>query len=200
MRLAVLMPSRGKLVGRMRESVDEACRGLIYQPFYTHTESIPDCFNLLSQRAYDWGADLFWFVEEDVCIPKDAFQLLLDLDADIAAINYGTHLIHSVQNKPWISAMRSLDTGELLWVSLGCTMVRRCVFEAMPKPWFRVDQDISARLKNWTEWKYELIPREWDYGGQDSTFCFRATQLGFTLKDHATVVCEHLPKPREEAA
>jgi hypothetical protein len=193
------MPSRGILVSRMRESVDEACRGIRYKPFYTHKDPIPDCFNILTQKALAWGADHIWFVEEDVCVPNNAVQLLLDLDADITAINYGTHKLHPVEKKPWISAMRYFETGELLWVSLGCTMVRRRVFETMPAPWFRTDQDIAARLHK-GKWIVELVNREWDYGGQDSTFCFRATQMGFTLRDHDSALCEHLPKPRVEAA
>lgn len=197
MKLAVLMPSRGLLAGPMRESVDAACKGYAHHPFYTHNRPLPECFNELGERVLTDDFTHALFVEEDMIIPDDAIPLLLEVDADIAAINYATHLTHPTTGKPWMSSYWWHD--RLLWVSLGCTMVRRRVFEGLERPWFRTDLDITSTIIK-GEWILGTHPRDpKKYGGQDSMFCYRAVEAGFTLGETLKKFAIHLPplRPKE---
>jgi hypothetical protein len=184
---AVLRPSRGLEFAESSDSIDEALQGYNYRTKRTWDKPIPDSFNRLTRWALDnTDAQSFLFVEEDVIVPIGGIGALLEMGTDIAAINY--HL--KIDGR--ISEYRRL--GKLLWVSLGCTLIRRRVFETLPEPWFSTDYALfcestgSACKEKILTLKYN--PRS--YAGQDNYLCFNAMKAGFTMAAVDGLLCDHL--------
>ena len=69
MRIARCTPSRGLVHSRTEQTADTArmwaeLHGHTWRNFWTHNLPIPNCFNNVVMRAYNWGADLIWILEE----------------------------------------------------------------------------------------------------------------------------------------
>jgi len=131
------------------------------------------------------SAPYAWFVEEDVVVPKDALQELLALNVDIAAINYQLK-VGRISESRW--------NGTLEATSLGCTLIRRVVFETVSPPWFRVDQE-TVRVHPGSASGHHLELRSRlssAYGGHDNAFCFRALEAGFSIATVPGMLCKHL--------
>jgi GT2 family glycosyltransferase len=186
----VLRPSRGLEYAESSDSIDEALQGYQYRIKRTWDKPIPDSFNWLVRWALDnTDSELFLFVEEDVVIPANAISLLLDKMAEghaIAAINY--------RLKPDGRISQMVRKGRLLWVSLGCTMVHRQVFEELPEPWFSTDYTLVSKTtgSSCIGKIISLEPGNHSYGWQDCYFCMKAQEAGFTIRVVEGVLCEHL--------
>jgi hypothetical protein len=184
---AVLRPSRGLEFAESSDGIDEALQGYNYRAKRTWDKPIPDSFNWLVRWALDnTDAPYFLFVEEDVVIPAGGINSLLELGSDVAAINY--HL----KTDGRISQMDR--KGRLLWVSLGCTLFRREVFETLPEPWFSTDYALES-VSTGSACKEKILrlrysPRQ--YAGHDAFICFNAIKAGFTVKSAPGLLCDHL--------
>lgn len=128
---------------------------------------IPDCENVPLERALADGCSHFWFIEDDTVPPVGALDKLLHAEGDIAAIDYGVN--------GWGCIARGKIDGEVKWCGLGCTLVKRRVFEALEKPYFRDDMQLRLNDMQW-------IPAPKNrYGGQDIWFCCKAREKGFKI-------------------
>lgn len=190
--VSVLLPSRGLVGSRVIEAVDNQSE-MIKHRFYSHNDPLPDCFNKLVVKFLETASKYAWFVEEDVVVPKDALQRLLKASADIVAINY------LLRAAPVPS--QCLYQGKLLWVSLGCTLVKRKVFEVLPFPWFRTDLAVtSTHTGSAGNWCLGLMPVKSQYGGHDAFFCYYAIQAGFRMAVVEDRMCDHLSYDYEQVA
>jgi hypothetical protein len=183
MSVAVILPTRGLVFIEVEEAIQQNLRGYDYEVFRSFTLPIPECQNVLVQKALDAGAKYLWFVEEDTVPPERAFVEMVKVNADIACIDY------AVQGTSCTA--RDKETDELLWCGLGCTLVKREVFEAMDKPYFRTD--MSLRLNDWANKKNDWIPvpPHRQYGQQDVWFCRQAVEKGFAIVQ-VKGECRHL--------
>jgi hypothetical protein len=135
---------------------------------------MPDCFNAHVQAALDKRADFVWFVEEDNECPDGVLDALLELDTDIATLDYtvGGNNSHIYERD-----------GEILWCGLGCTLIRSYVFEAIDKPWFEVDKHLNF---DGDEFKVLQLPEEkvpGAWAGHDSHFFYtKCRPKGFHIK------------------
>ena len=195
----VCTPSRGVVASRMAEAIDQACQSpLVIDRYWTHDDSLPECFNKLVYCSLKTAATHLWFVEEDVVVPPGALDAMLELGTDIAAVDYP---IRVREPRPLSSYWVKEEGKEarLLWVSLGCTLIRMAVFHAMARPWFRTDQAVVGihHGSAYKSWKLALTKRDPEkYGGQDSAFCYRALEAGFTLGEvnPQHMIAEHLDR------
>jgi hypothetical protein len=116
-------------------------------------------------------------------------DLMLAVDGDVVAINY-----------PLKQAPDHLCCGyvfgELIWVGLGCTLVKREVFEALEQPWFQTDCTLVTRHHakgcGGADWEIGLQRGPRPYGGQDLFFCFNAWNQGYSINLVEGVLCDHL--------
>jgi hypothetical protein len=175
--IGVVLPSRGLLFAEVIESLLDNLQGYNWKPYQAIGLRIPDCENVPVEQALNDGCSHLWFIEDDTVPPKGALEKLLHADGDIAAIDYGVN--------GWGCITRGRIDGEIKWCGLGCTLVKRGVFEALEKPYFR--DDLQLRLND-MQW----IPApENRYGGQDIWFSCKAREKGFKIVQ-VQGECKHL--------
>lgn len=187
MRIAAVIPSRG-LVHDLTINAVEDNRGAVdnFRLRCIHARPIPDCDNEAAEWGLATGADAIWFVEEDVIPPSGALAALLAVDADIAAIDYPV----GAPSDGWGCMVRDRTTGEIEWCGLGCTLIRRSVFERLPRPWFRSD---IAYIRQGSEWepRPETAAPDAIYGRQDIHFCMEARKAGIRIEAVPDLIALH---------
>ena len=138
---------------------------------------IPDCENVPVEEALADGCSHIWFIEDDTVPIDGALDKLIHSEGDISAIDYGVN--------GWGCIARDKIDGEIKWCGLGCTLVKRRVFEALEKPYFRDDMQLRLNDMKW-------IPAPKNrYGGQDIWFCCKAREKGFKISQ-VQGECKHL--------
>lgn len=181
MKIGVILPTRGLVFTKVEKAIEEMRETNPIRVYRSDFLPIPDGHNQLARQALAEGCDWLFFIEEDTVPPKGALEKLIEVDNDIACIDYGV--------SGWGCVTRSSE-GEILWCGLGCTLVKRKVFEKMTYPCFRAD--MTLRLNDWT---WQKLPDEYiktkQYGSLDIWFCDQARKLGFTIKQ-VEGECEHL--------
>jgi hypothetical protein len=137
----------------------------------THDLPIPDCHETATERALATGADAVWFVEEDTVPPADTLaRSMAALAVDpIVALDYPVG-----EDPSWACVARN-KAGSIQWCGFGATLIRRDVFEALERPWFRA---LTYAIRDGVLIE-PGIPSE--YGGQDIYFFRRALVAGFTI-------------------
>lgn len=176
--IAVVMPTRGLIFTEVEKALEIERKTHELEVFRSSNLKIPDAFNELTEKAI-FNEEKFthiWYIEEDTVPTKDALKLLLALDSDIGFIDYGV--------SGYSCSARYAKTDEILWCGVGCTLVKREVFDSLSRPWFRSDK--SFRLND-----YKWIDTPMKYGGHDIWFCCQARKNGFVIKQ-AEGECRHL--------
>lgn len=129
------------------------------------------------------------FIDSDVAPPSNALQLLLRLNADVAAgicpIFADRRAVWNVQIKngdPWLGMEENLpkEPFETFSVGAGCLLVRREVLVDVKWPWFKTEyQEI---FKN--EGKGIAV-------GEDVFFIRKVLDKGYKVVVHPDVKCKH---------
>jgi hypothetical protein len=180
--IGVILPSRGLIFAEVIESLFDNLEGYNYKVYSAIGLPIPDCENVPVEKALADGCSHLWFVEDDTVPPKGALEKLLAAEGDIAAIDYGVN--------GWGCITRGKIDGEIKSCGLGCTLVKRKVFEHLDKPYFRDDMQlmINKNRPDFMTWVKAPADR---YGGQDIWFCYHAREKGFKIVQ-VQGECKHL--------
>jgi hypothetical protein len=187
---AVVTPSRGLIHSRTVEAVlgNIAGRKGFRGWFVTHDLPIPDCDEQVTELGLASGADVLWFVEEDVIPPPGALAASFAMLAeghDVAAVDYPVGALDAA----WGCLVRD-KAKHILWAGLGATLIRRRVFEKTPRPWFT------------TDWRYQLDGGTWvaeradgdpaaRFGQQDIHFFMSARAAGFRIGQVPGMIAGH---------
>lgn len=188
---AVVTPSRGLVHSRTIEAVmanveQAVSAGHDFRGWrLSHALPIPECHEAVAVSGLATGADALVFIEEDMVPPAGAFLALLANPAAIVAIDY------PVGEAPTQSCVGHWGPeGAPIWCGLGCTLVRREVFAGLERPWFLADTQLQlTRFGDRTV--LTPVPHPYEYGGQDISFCSRATQAGFAIAVVPDVIAGH---------
>lgn len=186
-RIAVIQPTRGLIFSQAQSALEQELRSLkeyrcTYEIYRSWDLKIPDCVNEKVDEALEDGFDYALFSEEDTVIPKRGLHKMLLADGDITAIDYGV--------QGWGCITRNKENPkEILWCGLGCTLVKRKVFDSLEKPYFRSDKQLLLNFYP-EEIRWVDAPKD-AYGGQDIWFCMHAREKGFTIKQ-VEGECMHL--------
>jgi len=200
--IAIVLTSRGTISTRMKESVERELHvnGVPHKFFYAHGEKIPDCFNRPTGEALKGSFNYIWYVEEDVVVPEGGLKAMLEASYvkknGVVAINYPLRQ-YRTRSEGWFK--EGVD-GEIQkfrsWVGLGCTLVRRDVFEKMRakgiSPFFKPSSLVAVHRGSATK-KRELMLVEGrrKYGGQDIYFCYFAREIGFDIHVVDDMLADH---------
>lgn len=177
--IAIVVPTRGFIFSKVMSAIERERNNTWLKTALciSHDEAIPDSFNRLVKKALLVGASHIWIIEEDVVVPNNSLSELYNKVEDITFIDYAVN--------GWSCSAKD-QNNNLLWAGLGCTMIKRHVFEKIEYPWFRTDKVL--RLNDW-EW-IENTSRN-VYGGQDIWFFQQALANSCTIKQ-LDGECEHL--------
>ena len=197
MKIALLLPSRGIVRTQLIQALDRELKQIPHERFFTHDLPIPECFTNLTQRALkNPEFTHLWYVEEDIVPPPRSLKSLLDLDTAIAFVDY------PIVKFPSPHCFKYFQ-GKLVWVGLGCTLVKREVLENMELPWFSGKHQLIAIHRGSAQKSWELQLREdpqRKYGGQDVYFCSKAVISGYNIGIVEGMQCGHDPVGSEGAA
>lgn len=174
------MATRGLLFTEVENAVEKNIEGWPYQVFRTKDLTIPDSQNYLVEQALKTDATHLLFVEEDTVMPDNAISNMIFLDADVACVDYGV--------AGYSCLTKDKDTGEILWCGLGCTLIKREVFEKLEKPYFRSDK--ALLINNWPEVQWIDAGKQ-AYGLQDIYFFMKAREKGIIIQQ-LPGECKHL--------
>lgn len=169
--IGIVLPTRGLVFTRVESAIERIRGKHSIKVYRSDNLPIPLGHASLVEEALSEGVTHIWMIEEDNPPLLDALDKLLAANADIACIDYGVNGWGCVTRNP---------QGEILWCGLGCTLIKREVFEKVPKPWFRVDK--TLRLNDWT---WQDLPEEYiktkQYGSLDIWFFTQARKNGFSI-------------------
>lgn len=176
--IAILIASRGLIFTETDQFIDEIQDRFDTKIIRTYDKKIPDSQNYLAEQALATTANYFLFIEEDIVGSVDHVVQMINADCDISFVDYAV--------SGWSCSMREKTTGEILWCGLGCTLIKRQVFEALEKPYFRTDKKFRLNTMRWVD-----VKGDDEYGGQDIWFFLHAIEKGFQIKQ-IPGECRHL--------
>ena len=136
----------------------------------------------LANEALEHGATHLLWLDSDIHFPANIVSKFLKHDRDIVAANYSTRYApyRSVAFVNPDDTEQRLETRfglHKVWaVGMGCMMIKRQVFEQLPKPWFNhaYNKDLDT------------------FSGEDIYFCNQANEHGFDIWIDAEIQLAHL--------
>lgn len=190
MKIVTCIASRGLVHSRTMESVlknlqsrsKDRCKII-----FTHDQPIPQAQNSLVGKALKLKADYLWFVEEDMLLPNKVINRMLEMNKPVVAVDY------AVGEKRYSTI--AYQNGEILWCGLGCTLIKREVFDKIGYPWFEADK--TVRITSQKPFRYvidEDVP--YKYGGHDILFGLKCKEKGVEISQLKGVTAGHI-KPVE---
>lgn len=182
MKIAVIFPSRGLALSQTCEELLDNLEGYDYEIFFAHGLSIPNCFNKPLERALEGRFTHFWFVEDDMILPKNTLKKLLAEKSPAIMCDYPI-------DSEGKAAIFSDPDANAIYGGTGCLLVTRDFLKAYKKPIFHTDIAWDIKIGEVVEVK----PREVKgnlYGLHDVNFSLEAYQRGTPIRV-SKVVCGH---------
>lgn len=184
--IAVIFPSRGLAFSQTCEELLDNLEGYDYDIFFSHGLSIPNCFNKPLERALEGSYTHFWFVEDDMILPKNTLKRLLAEDVPAIMCDYP-------MNADGDAAIFQDPDGNAIYGGTGCLLVTREFIQPwvdIPNlPVFRSDVAWDIQVGELVEVKSRPIKGDM-YGLHDVNFSLEAYDCGTPIKV-SKVVCGH---------
>lgn len=140
---------------------------------------IPDAQNEAVRRALKNKPSHILFIEDDTVIPDGALEKMLEMDEDIVTVEYPMDNGYSTITK---------QGDEILWCGLGCTLIKKEVFDKVSQPYF--ETNYSWRIH--TPFRLERISNPSKYGGQDINFFMKCRKQGIRIAQLEGFEAKHL--------
>lgn len=131
-KVGVILPSRGLMFSKTAEELLNNVKGIPHKIFFAHGMSIPDCFEIPTNKALeDLTITHLWFIEDDMILKPKTLSRLIDMDKAVVMCDYPTtkegHGAEFIIHK------------QVIFGGTGCMLVKREVFDELKKPYFRTD-------------------------------------------------------------
>lgn len=182
MKIAVIFPSRGLSFSQTCQELLENLEGYDWEIFFSHGLSIPNCFNKPLEVALRRRFTHFWFVEDDMILPKNTLKRLLEEAVPAIMCDYPM----DADGKPAI--FRDPD-GNVIYGGTGCLLVTREFLKAYKRPIFHSEIAWDIKIGE----VVEVHPRAVKgniYGLHDVNFSLETYKRGEPIKV-SKVVCGH---------
>ncbi len=164
---------------------------------------IPAQRELIAGDAVEGGFDYLFFVDDDIVLPADALERLLETaEADpqtavVGGLYYSRDSARPVTVDAWNSAdtstahvppFTSTSTGIVDGVGFGCALLRVSVLAALPTPYFPAHVYIERAARR---------ARQCD---EDYLYCERVRAAGARVRLDARVRCPHYNRESDTSA
>lgn len=212
-KIITAVPTRGLIYTAHQNALERELFDNGQVPFIVRTDNmpIPDSRNYLLDEALKltWWSHIL-LVDDDIVIPKGGLSAMLDLNTDVAVIDYPYHVIGEKDGEEqmygtavyddWESG-ESTEGKKLAWAGLGCVLVRRHVFEEMQKPFFKSTEYKYVRKNKIIHFSSEVgysedLRKEFAGGGEDTHFYLEARRANAEIKSVPGMVATHLRTER----
>jgi hypothetical protein len=167
--VVVLVPSRGLLITSMMQSLLDELRECPhikkYEIIFSEGKTVDKARQWLAEEGMKrkWAGYFLWVDDDQVLLPG-VLTRMFEAEADFAAT-------HAVNRSPknlapnmtlkdrqktifWFppdNIRKDFDTGLITFVSLAVCLVKRRVFEEIPKPWFKSELDSHLPARYWED-------------------------------------------------
>src|SRR5882724_5912261 len=149
-KIAVIFPSRGLAFSQTCEELLDNLEGYDYDIFFSHGLSIPNCFNKPLERALEGSYTHFWFVEDDMILPKNTLKRLLAKKLPAIMCDYP-------MDREGKSAIFRDPKGNVIYGGTGCLLVTREFIDKYAKPVFHSDVAWDIKLGGVVEVKPKSV-------------------------------------------
>jgi len=188
--IGVILPSRGML---FTETLNELCNelyGRTYTIYWSHGNSLPDCFNKPLKRALKASHTHYLIVEDDVVLKPGLLQEMFNMDEDVVSCDYPVHL------NPSGCVLYDFHD-RAIFTGTGFMLIKRHVLDEMPKPIFRSDisWDFKSRFDKIVFTARDVKPEE-VYGQHDVTFGIYQYLKGKPVAVHKTALSQRKLKTK----
>jgi len=173
-KIGVIFPSRGLVFSETADELLQNLKNYNHRIFFSHSKSIPECFNEPLNRALeDKDITHIWFVEDDMVLPPDTLEKMILADKAVVTYDYpvngeGRGSILEIKNR-------------VIYCGTGCLLVKKEVFNEIERPVFRTN--VRWNLKNFGEF-IKLTSHhaeEKGYGLHDVNFCMELYKLDIPI-------------------
>jgi len=200
MKIICALPTRGFVLTEVQMALDRefSLNHQIPITLYTHDMPLPVSRNYLIESALKLEWDSILLLDDDVILPEGALKELIDLNADVAVMDYPLRTLKNGKRQG--TAVTDKD-GSLVWAGLGSTLVKRKVFEKLSQPWFvftnhKISRDNEGRIGFFAGQQQENNTFS---GGEDVQFFLNCRREGFTMKTTKSIAqhcyMEHIVSP-----
>lgn len=132
-KLAVILPSRGLMFSETFEELLRELEGFNYEIFWSHSKSLPNCFNEPTERALaDPEVFALLFCEDDMILPKGILKAMFSANYPVVALDY------PFQQQGDSTCLHD-PKGYAYWTGTGFLLVAKSVLNQMEKPIWRTD-------------------------------------------------------------
>ena len=162
--IGVLLPSRGLLFTETFKELLAELEPYRHKIYFSHGNSLPDCFNRPLVRALNGNHTYIWIVEDDMVLKPGILKELLEYDVPIVACDY------PLAETPSGTVLYDSDN-QAIFTGTGCMLIKTEALLGMPKPVFR--SDIRWDFRQYGD-KVKFVAQDCNpdeaYGYHDITF------------------------------
>jgi len=163
---------------------------------------IPAQRELIMQDALDGAYDYLFFVDDDIVLPGDALERLLEtIEADpqtavVGGLYYSRDEVRPIAVGGWdsadtttayVPAYTSTSTDPVDGIGFGCALLRVSVARTLSAPYFPAHVYLERRAR---------VARQCD---EDFLYCERVRKHGYRVRLDARVRCGHYDRQRKVA-
>lgn len=159
MKITTVIPTRGLLFAR---TVASLTKNGVQSFILIEGLGIPDAQNTAVSEALKTNCEAIFFYEDDMEIADGTLKAMVGL---MEAGNPVVVVDYRIDGGGLISQLVGNTNGKPSAAGLGCTLVKRSVFEEMEQPWFRTDISMDFKTK-------KILDTPSKYGGQDLYFFY----------------------------
>jgi len=163
---------------------------------------IPAQREIIMQDALEGGYDYLFFVDDDIVLPPDALERLLEtIESDpqtavVGGLYYSRDEVRPIAVGGWdssdtttayIPAYTATSVDPVDGIGFGCALLRVAVARRLTPPYFPAHVYIERKAR---------VARQCD---EDFCYCERVRKAGYTVRLDARVRCPHYDRQRKVA-
>lgn len=109
--------------------------------------------NWIAAQACQRGCDYLFFVDDDMILPEDTLERLLEAEKDIIGGVYLTkYELQAPVYELLPGTMGQEEVFEVAAIGTGAMLIKTDVFKKLPQPWFKYEWNDNGSVKRSHDW------------------------------------------------